>query len=181
MQSLAILKALGDESRLGIFRLLLEREAHSEVIAERLKLAPSTVSFHLKKLTAAGLVSARRDQYYTFYEAIPKIAKLSLKDLVLEAGIKIQEQDRSEVEYKTKVLKSFFKYGRLIKIPTQKMKRQWVMEKVAESLQANKSYSISDAEVILSEIFEDTAAVIKELQVFGFVDLSHGKIKRLQQ
>ena len=179
MQSLAIFKALGDESRLAIFRLLLEREAHSEVIAERLKLAPSTVSFHLKKMINAGIISARRDQYYTFFEAVPEIANVKLSELVFEAKLKTLAQDKSEDVYRAKVLKSFFKYGRLVKIPTQKMKRQWVLEKVAESLTEKKSYTKLEAEKILSELFDDTDALLRELRAAQLIAILDGRVTTL--
>jgi DNA-binding transcriptional ArsR family regulator len=178
MQSLVVLKALSDESRLGIFRLLLERDAYSEVIAERLKLAPSTVSFHLKKLMEAGLITSVRDQYYTIYSAVPKVADMSLKSLVLGADVKLAEQDEVEEKYKDKALKSFFKYGKLVKIPSQKMKREWVLQRVAESFQAAKAYSSLEAEDILSEIFEDSGLLLKELKAGGYLKLVEGKFRR---
>ncbi len=62
-QSLAIMKALADESRLAIVNSLLEHSQYVEEIAKRHDLAPSTVSFHLKKLEQAGLVKSRKEQY----------------------------------------------------------------------------------------------------------------------
>ena len=63
----AIFKALGDESRLAILRILLEEESYVELLASRLGLTSATVSFHLKKLEGAGLVSCRRTQFYQIY------------------------------------------------------------------------------------------------------------------
>lgn len=178
MVPLVLLKALSDESRLAIFRLLLERDAYSEVISERLKLAPSTVSFHLKKLSDAGLVTSSRDQYYTIYSAVPKLAEMSLKDLVMNSGVKIQEQDKIEEQYKEKVLKSFFKYGKLVKIPSQKMKREWVMERVANSFQHGKNYSQKSAEELLSEIYTEPGLLLKEMLATGALKASEGGVKR---
>jgi DNA-binding transcriptional ArsR family regulator len=59
-QSLAIMKALADKSRLAIVNSLLERSQYVEEIAKRHGLAPSTVSFHLRKLEQAGLVHSRK-------------------------------------------------------------------------------------------------------------------------
>lgn len=178
MQSLTILKALSDESRLNIFRLLLERDAYIEVISERLKLAPSTVSFHLKKLVEAGLVSSKKDQYYTIYFAVPDFAEVSLKNLVLGAGVKLKEQDKVEEQYKEKVLKSFFKYGKLVKVPSQKMKREWVLNRVAENLATNKSYSPADLKELLAEIYPDPGLLMTEMTAAGLIQLNDGKYKR---
>lgn len=55
------LGALAQETRLAIFRLLVETGPQGlpvGAIAERLALANATLSFHLKELTLAGLTSA---------------------------------------------------------------------------------------------------------------------------
>jgi ArsR family transcriptional regulator len=71
------LAALAQESRLAIFRLLVEAGGGGlcagEIGAE-LDLPSPTLSFHLKVLKQAGLVAARRDgrtiSYSADYEAI---------------------------------------------------------------------------------------------------------------
>ena len=55
-EALTIYKALADETRLKILNALNEKEMYVELLAERLQLTPATVSFHLKKLSAAGSV-----------------------------------------------------------------------------------------------------------------------------
>ena len=62
-----LFKALADETRLKILCALSEREAYAELLAERLRLSPATVSFHMKKLAAAWLVRQRKEQYYMMY------------------------------------------------------------------------------------------------------------------
>ena len=66
------LAALAQETRLGIFRLLVEAGptglAAGEVGAE-LEIAPATLSFHLKELSHAGLVVARQEGRFIFYSA----------------------------------------------------------------------------------------------------------------
>lgn len=178
MKNLLILKALSDESRLSIFRLLLERDSYSEVIAERLNLAPSTVSFHLKKLTDAGLVTSFRDQYYTIYKANPQIADMSIKEFILNADIKSPVLNEDKVREKS--LKSFFKYGKLVKIPSQKMKRLLVLEKVARSFQTSKAYTRQEALNILEELYPDPALLLKELLQSELLKINEEKIWRPQ-
>ena len=66
------LAALAQETRLGIFRLLV-REGQSGlaagVIAERLCVSPQRLSFHLKDLAHAGLVQSRHDGRFIYYSA----------------------------------------------------------------------------------------------------------------
>jgi DNA-binding transcriptional ArsR family regulator len=75
MDSNLVVRALGalaHESRLAIFRTLVvagpDGIAAGE-IAQQVGLAPSSLSFHLKDLSHAGLVSSRQDGRFVFYSA----------------------------------------------------------------------------------------------------------------
>jgi len=64
------LSALAQESRLDVFRLLVKRGPEGfppSALAEKLGIAATTLSFHLKELQNAGLISMRRDGRYLFY------------------------------------------------------------------------------------------------------------------
>lgn len=66
------LAALAQETRLAIFRLLVEQGPEGLAageIAERLKLAGATLSFHLKELAHAELVDARQAGRFIYYSA----------------------------------------------------------------------------------------------------------------
>ena len=66
------LAALAQETRLDVFRLLVEQGPSGMAageIAEQLAIAPATLSFHLKELTHAGLVTARHEGRFIFYAA----------------------------------------------------------------------------------------------------------------
>jgi DNA-binding transcriptional ArsR family regulator len=66
------LAALAQDTRLGVFRLLVQQGPSGMAageIAERLGIAPATLSFHLKELTHAGLVTARQAGRFVFYAA----------------------------------------------------------------------------------------------------------------
>lgn len=70
--AIAALSALGDDLRLTLYRLLVKRGPEgfpAGEIGERLDLAPSKLSFHLKVLAEAGLVVARREGRFIYYGA----------------------------------------------------------------------------------------------------------------
>ena len=70
--AIGALAALAQESRLAVFRLLVTvgpAGMAATRIAERLKLAPSSLSFHLKELTHAGLIVPRQDGRFVIYAA----------------------------------------------------------------------------------------------------------------
>jgi ArsR family transcriptional regulator, arsenate/arsenite/antimonite-responsive transcriptional repressor len=69
---LEALAALSQEHRLAVFRLLVEHAPEglsAGLIAERLSLAPATLSFHLKGLSHAGLIASRQDGRFIWYRA----------------------------------------------------------------------------------------------------------------
>jgi ArsR family transcriptional regulator, arsenate/arsenite/antimonite-responsive transcriptional repressor len=66
------LGALAQESRLALFRVLVKRGPEGftpGVLAEKLGITAPTLSFHLKELQNAGLVSARREGRFLYYSA----------------------------------------------------------------------------------------------------------------
>ncbi len=69
---LAALAALAQESRLAVFRLLVQAGPEGMAasrIAATLDIAPSSLSFHLKELTHAGLLASRQDGRFVIYSA----------------------------------------------------------------------------------------------------------------
>ena len=63
-EAIGLFKCLADKSRLQILKSLAVEDMYVERLAERLDLTPSTISFHLKKLSEAGAVTAYKNQYY---------------------------------------------------------------------------------------------------------------------
>jgi DNA-binding transcriptional ArsR family regulator len=69
---LAALAAIAQESRLAVFRLLVQVGPDglaASKIAEQLDLAPSSLSFHLKELSHANLIVGRQDGRFVIYSA----------------------------------------------------------------------------------------------------------------
>lgn len=69
---IAALSALAQETRLDIFRLLVEAGAQGMAagrIGEALDLPSATLSFHLKELRTAGIVRSHRDGRSVIYAA----------------------------------------------------------------------------------------------------------------
>jgi len=66
------LSALAQENRLDVFRLLVQAGPGGLAagdVADRLEIAPATLSFHLAQLRQAGLLSMRRDGRSLIYSA----------------------------------------------------------------------------------------------------------------
>jgi len=66
------LSSLANEARLSIFRLLIQAGAAgmaAGTIGEQLNIPASTLSFHLKELSHAGLINAKQESRFIYYSA----------------------------------------------------------------------------------------------------------------
>lgn len=66
------LGALAQESRLAIYRLLVKRgpDGYSPTdLVEKIGIPAPTLSFHLKELQRAGLITSRREARFLYYSA----------------------------------------------------------------------------------------------------------------
>jgi ArsR family transcriptional regulator len=71
-RAIAALGALAQETRLELFRLLVARGPEglsAGVIADKLGVMPSSLSFHLQQLVHAGLITQRRLSRQLIYSA----------------------------------------------------------------------------------------------------------------
>jgi DNA-binding transcriptional ArsR family regulator len=69
-QAIAALGALAHETRLEVFRMLVQRGPDglpAGMIAAELDLPPSSLTFHLQQLTNAGLITQRRASRQLIY------------------------------------------------------------------------------------------------------------------
>lgn len=84
-QAVKALAALAQECRLSVFRLLVEAGAEgipAGEISERLEIPAATMSFHLKELTATGLIASLRNGRSLIYSLQPDVMNELMKFLM---------------------------------------------------------------------------------------------------
>lgn len=173
-----LFKALGHPVRLLIVNLVKIKPRHGEELAAILQLTPATISHHLSKLTDAGLLQAKKDQYYQTYSLVSEPLEETLADLVhlpqpaLFSGV---EQDA----YREKVYRNFFKHGRLVQIPAQLKKRVVVLEKIAESFEPNRAYTEMEVNHILLDFNDDVASLRRGMIEHNLMTRDKGIYKKL--
>lgn len=167
IERVTILKTVADETRLAILALLAEEDSYVERIAAGLSLTPATVCYHLKKLESVGLVSAHRTQFYQIYTL-----NHTLLDLPLGAFLSKPQPDADKL-YRDKVWQSFFVGGRLTRIPAQLKKREIVLGKIAEAFAADRSYTETEVNEILTRYHEDYCTLRREMIACGFLKREH--------
>jgi len=70
--ALTALAAIAQESRLAVFRLLVQAGPEgmaASKISEQLDIAPSSLSFHLKELSHSAMVTSRQEGRFVIYSA----------------------------------------------------------------------------------------------------------------
>ena len=168
---LQLFKCLADRSRLRIVQSLLQEDMYVERLAERLGLTPATISFHLKKLEEAALVTSRQEQYYTMYAIIREPLTESMLEIIRNASDQASEQERREQEYRKKVLETFFEYGRLRAIPAQRKKKRICLEELARVLEPGRVYPEPELNEVLLRFHEDYCTLRRDM-------ISEGLLKR---
>ncbi|MGP1256970.1 MAG: ArsR/SmtB family transcription factor [Kiloniellales bacterium] len=86
-EAIEALAALAQETRLGVFRLLVQvgpSGLPAGEIAQTVGVPPATLSFHLRELERAGLLRARRESrqifYATHYEGMRRLLDFLMQD-----------------------------------------------------------------------------------------------------
>jgi DNA-binding transcriptional regulator YhcF (GntR family) len=180
-QSVAVMKALADQSRLAIVNSLLERSQCVEEIAQRHALAPSTVSFHLKKLEQAGLVSSRKEQYYAVFRANDAMLDTTLRQIIAASSTGKEMQDGRMAAHRHRVLETFFRHGRLEKLPAQQKKRRIVLEQFALRFAPHRRYSEQEVTALIQPLFDDYCTIRRLLVDEGLIRRDRDAYWREQQ
>ena len=162
-QALALFKCLADRSRLQILKSLAMEDMYVERLAERLGLTPPTISFHLKKLADAGAVKSYKTQYYTMYALEKSVFMTSILDLIQEKSDDAELQRQRDEAYRKKVIDSFFAYGKLKSIPTQKKKERIVLEELVKAFEPGRQYSEREVNIILADYHDDFCTLRRDM------------------
>ncbi|MCK5313086.1 MAG: metalloregulator ArsR/SmtB family transcription factor [Desulfobacteraceae bacterium] len=112
--NLKIFKALADETRLRIYRILTNHELNVNEIVEVMVMGQSRVSRHLKILTESTLLSCRRDGSFVYYQAEQDEEKRSLMGFIKKSNYQkdevLKDLQRAEiiVSERKKKTRAFF-------------------------------------------------------------------------
>ncbi len=169
-EAAVLLKLLADETRLSLINILAHEDSYVELLAARLSLAPATVCYHLKKLEAAGLVRCSRNQFYIIYSLNRAVLDHPLSDLILVAP---PEPD-PDAAYEEKVLRAFFRYGKLVRLPAQLKKQTIVLRAVANRFAPSIDYPEPALNASLVEIYDDVCTLRCALVSAGLMTRTSG-------
>ncbi len=161
--SLAALKALADATRLKLIGLIADRECSVGDLARRLKLTEPTVSHHLSKLRAGGLVTMRTEGTAHFYRLDAEALRLVGKSLAPPAATRSPKMGNAGDDFERKVLDTFVVDGALTKIPDKRNKRDVILKWLAGQFERGKNYSEAAVSARIKKIHPDFATLRREL------------------
>jgi ArsR family transcriptional regulator, arsenate/arsenite/antimonite-responsive transcriptional repressor len=179
-QRAELFKALGHPVRLLILNLIRVQPRHGEELASILSLTPATISHHLSALTAAGLLTARKDQYYQIYSLVDGPLNRTLADLINIKEVDMNTQVEEDA-YRDKVLRTFMRNGRLLQIPAQLKKWQVILAKVVELFEFGRTYTEKEVNFILLDVHEDVASLRRGMIEEGLMVRDHGIYQRVEK
>lgn len=177
--AIALFKCLADKSRIQILKSLMTEDMYVERLAQRIGITPATVSFHLKKLEDVGAVRSRRDQYYTMYSINPDVFNVTILDILKEESEEMTLQKERDEIYRKKVIDSFFEYGKLKSIPSQRKKERIVLEEIAKSFEKGREYTEREINIIIADFNDDFCTIRRDMISEGIITCENMIYKKL--
>lgn len=177
-EAIKLFKCLADKSRLQILKSLSLEDMYVERLAERLGLTPATISFHLKKLADAGAVTSYRNQYYVMYSLKKEVFLARILDIIQEESDEAAIHARRDEEYRQKVIDSFFEYGKLKSIPSQRKKERIILEEIAKAFEPGRTYTEREVNIIIADFHDDFCTIRRDMIAEKLMERENGKYWR---
>jgi hypothetical protein len=176
---LPMLKALADESRLALVRILQSGERNVGDLATKLDLTDPTVSHHLTRLREAGLVSLRMEGTQRFYR-LNEAGLARFKRLALEIE-RTTERPMPEPDDQSwiaalgwepedqQVLRDYTRSRRLTHLPNKRKKTLVILRWLATLFESDRLYNEGEVNEVLKKVYaEDYVSLRRDM-----VDAGH--------
>lgn len=89
--------------------------------------------------------------------------RTTILELILEKSDEEDLQAQRDEAYRQKVLKTFFEYGKLKAIPTQKKKERIVLEEIVKAFETGRSYTEREVNIILADFHDDFCTLRRDM------------------
>ena len=159
---LPLLKLLANETRLRVIGLVADGEQSVGTLARRLAVTEATMSHHLSKLTASGLLTMRAEGTTHYFRLDPEALAAINKSLLKPAKLMRAPPSASGSGAEARILQAFVVDGRIRKMPEAHTKRQVVLQWVVDQLE-DRRYREREISEILKRHFDDYATLRREL------------------
>lgn len=156
-------------------RLLAQGERSVDELVEALEVRQPTVSHHLAKLRALGLVKLRKEGQVHYYSLDEEFVRgMARQVLSREALARFAPPEEGEA-WEQKVLRSFFAPdGRLIEIPAQRKKRDVILRYLVDQFDRGRRYTEAEVNEVLRRFHPDVATLRREFIMTGLMQREGG-------
>lgn len=183
-QLLYMLKALAEEKRITLLRLMHQQEYSVGDLAQLVELSEPTVSHHLTRLREVGLINLRTAGTQRFYRVnesgLTRFKRLADEIEQMPLTTQPAESDESWIdkldwpEEDRKVLRGLTHGGKLLHIPNKHKKWLVILRWLATLFQADMLYTEKDVNDILKSVFEEDYVALRR----GLVDMGYLRRER---
>jgi DNA-binding HxlR family transcriptional regulator len=175
------LKAVGHEARLRLLGLLATGERSVGELAEILELREPTISHHLAKLAAVGLVRMRAEGTVHHYRLDTDGLQALNRDLFTPERLAEFAPTATADAWEEKVLRTFVVDGRLTRIPAARKKRDVVLRWLAERFEPGRRYAKREVNDLIARHHPDFATLRRELVDGRWMTRAEGVDWRMDQ
>ncbi|MBT9136874.1 MAG: Transcriptional repressor SdpR [Firmicutes bacterium] len=161
--------ALADETRLKLVGLLALRPTCGQDLATELGVSAPTVSHHISKLKALGLVVSVREDNAIYYALNTAKLQHLAKEMFAEDSRPAPPKDERQ-----KVISNFFESGRLRCLPVQYKKKLYVLQELLKAFVPKRDYLETEVNEIIKMSFDDYCTIRREFVMNRYMDRDRG-------
>jgi DNA-binding transcriptional ArsR family regulator len=182
---LGMLKALADESRLALLRLLNEGERTVGDLAHQVGLGEPTVSHHLARLRQAGLVTLRMAGNHRFYRVnATGLARFKQLAAEIERSQPTPEAVAADDQWVTElgwsaadqqVLREYTRGRQLTHLPSKHKNLLVILRWLATLFEPDRLYSEAEVNAVLKAVYaQDHVGLRRDLVDLGYLRRERG-------
>ena len=150
--------------------MIWEESYFQEEDLQRFEITTNKIPADVKKLVDIGAVSSYKDQFYTMYTINRNIFEGRIIDILSEKSSESELQKEREDAYRNKVISSFFEYGKLKSIPSQRKKERIVLEEMARAFEIGKTYTEKEVNIIIADFNDDFCTIRRDMISEGLLE-----------
>lgn len=169
-----LFKGLADPTRLRMIAAMVDRPRCGQDLAAEVGVTAATVSHHIRVLSDAGLLRETREPPYTFYQLDLEQLQGAVK--AVSSPKRVRElATATTVDSGTRdVLRAFFDGPRLLALPTQRRKKDLVLEEVLRRLPRRREYRESELNRFIEVVHPDYCTIRREWIMGGYMEREAG-------
>ncbi|NMB54059.1 MAG: metalloregulator ArsR/SmtB family transcription factor [Leptolinea sp.] len=182
---LNMLKALADESRLALIRLLSEGEHTVGELAQLLDLGEPTISHHLSRLRENRLVSLRMAGNQRYYRANETgLAEFKRQVMQIEKPAPVVPVSQPDNEWiaalgwsaaDQQVLRDYTQGQKLVRLPSKRGKTQVILRWLATLFTPERMYTEAEVNEVIKAVYaEDFVSLRRDLIDMGYLRRERG-------